>query len=83
MPAAELAEWEAYHRTVRPLPDPVWQAGMVASVIANQWAEQPTTPEDFIPRVVTGDEDDDFQDPAIGLARMRMLSAGLNPKGDK
>jgi hypothetical protein len=56
MSSHELSEWMAFHR-IRPLPDSYWQAGLIASTMANCWGAS-TTPDEFLPQVVLASESD-------------------------
>jgi hypothetical protein len=76
MSSRELSEWIAYQR-IHPLPDGYWQAGMIASVMANCWGAT-TTPDDFIPRVVR--EEDGGQDGDDALAIFSSFATAHNAR---
>lgn len=50
MDSEELTWWLAVDR-INPLPDSYWQAGVVASTMANCHAKKNYKPQDFMPRV--------------------------------
>ena len=78
--SAELSEWIAFDQ-VEPLPDPYWQAGVIAATVANSAGGRrgggSFGPADFMPASRTRAE----QTPAEGRAILDALAARRNAGG--
>jgi len=48
-PSTLISEWMAYDQ-LDVIPDPNWQFGLIASILANSWGRCKSKPEDWIPR---------------------------------
>lgn len=78
--SAELMEWLAYD-SVEPLPDSYWQAGMLASVLAqiHSASGKKYKPQDFMPSQEAAAERRRAAE-AASLARMQAFAARQNAK---